>query len=148
MLFRGRILRSLDAKGRVMFPPDFRETLLARADDGKFALTTYDSCIVGYPLPDFIEFEKKLDEFPNPPRKLRDFRRRVVGGAEVMVPDAQGRVRLSRYQMNYAGITDEVVLMGQGKRFELWEPSRLEAILNEDFDDIASYVGEGFEFFL
>lgn len=110
-------------------------------------LTTYDRCVVGFPLPDWLEFERQLNRVKNPPRKLRDFRRLVVGGAEEMVTDGQGRIRLSKDHLGYAGISGEAVLMGQGPRFELWQPERLEAVISGDFDDVAESIDQdGFDF--
>lgn len=146
MLFRGRITRSLDAKGRLMLPPEFRNILLSRSDEGRLVLTTYDDCVVGFPLPDWLEFESKINSIKNPPRKLRDFRRLVVGGAEEMTTDAQGRIRMSKDHLGYAGISGDAVLMGQGARFELWQPSRLEGVISGDFDDVSEAVQEGFDF--
>ena len=146
MLFRGRTTRSLDAKGRLMLPPEFRNILLSRSDEGRLVLTTYDNCVVGFPLPDWMEFENKLNSIKNPPRKLRDFRRLVVGGAEEMTTDAQGRIRLSKDHLCYAGISGEAVLMGQGSRFELWQPARLDGVISGDFDDVSEAVQEGFDF--
>ena len=143
MLFRGRNTRSLDAKGRLILPPEFREILLSRSEDGKMVLTTYDHCVVGFPLPDWMEFESQLNRVKNPPRKLRDFRRLVVGGAEEMTCDGQGRVRLSKDHLAYAGILGEAVLMGQGHRFELWQPERLTEVISGDFDDVAESVEQG-----
>ncbi|MDL2306949.1 division/cell wall cluster transcriptional repressor MraZ [Desulfovibrio sp. OttesenSCG-928-C06] len=147
MLFRGRNTRSLDSKGRLILPPEFREILLSRSEDGKMVLTTYDDCVVGFPLPDWLELESQLNRVKNPPRQLRDFRRLVVGGAEEMTCDAQGRVRLSKDHLAYAGITGEAILMGQGARFELWQPERLAKVISGNFDDVAQSVEQsGFDF--
>ena len=142
MYFRGRIARSLDPKGRLMLPPDFRDTLLARSSEGKVVLTTYDGCVVGFPLPDWEEFEDKINRMVNPSRAVRDFRRLVVGGAESLAVDPQGRVRLSREHMQYAGIEREATLMGQGRRFEIWAPDRLEPVLSQNFDDVAASLAD------
>lgn len=142
MYFRGRNLRSTDPKGRLMLPPDFRDTLLTRSSEGKVVLTTYDGCVVGFPLPDWEEFEDKINRMANPARSVRDFRRLVVGGAESLIIDAQGRVRLSREHMQYAGIERDVILMGQGRRFEIWSPERLAPVLAQDFDDVAGQLAD------
>jgi MraZ protein len=140
MLFQGRSFRSLDAKGRIMLPPAFREILQARSESGKFVLTTFvDNCIAGFPLPDWNEFVAKiyLEGEKMPPGKFRNVLRLVIGGAEEMVADAQGRVRLSREYLAHAGISGEVVLLGQRARFELWNPARLESATSSVFDDVA-----------
>lgn len=125
-----------------MLPPDFREILASRSETGEMALTTIDGCLYGFPLPDWQEFEESIDSIVNPSRKARDFRRRALGNTEVMAADAQGRIRLTREHLEYAGIEKEAVLLGQGRRFELWNPERLEIVLNQDFDDISQSLAE------
>lgn len=142
MFFRGRITRNLDPKGRLMLPPEFRDTLSARSADGKVVLTTYDGCVVGFPLPDWEEFEQKMNRIKNAPRSVRDFRRLVLGGAEAMSLDGQGRVRLSREHTTYAAIDREATLVGQGPRFEVWSPARLAPVLEQNFDDVARAIAE------
>ncbi len=146
MKFRGKSNRSLDAKGRLMLPPEFREILLSRSSEGRLVLTTYDNCIVGFPLPDWLEFEEAINNVKNPSRQVRNFRRLVVGGAEEMSADAQGRIRLSKVQLDYAGIGPEAILMGQGARFELWQPERLNTVISGDFDDVSEELQDSLNF--
>ena len=89
MLFRGQSYRSLDAKGRLMLPPEFRDALTAASADGTFVLTTYDGCLVGYPSPLWNELEERFGRLRNSSRKIRDFRRLVLGGAEDQSFDAR-----------------------------------------------------------
>lgn len=142
MYFRGRTLRSLDPKGRVMLPPEFRGILSSRSEECCVVLTTYDGCVVGFPFPDWEEFEDKMNRVKNPARSVRDFRRLVLGGAEEMEVDAQGRVRLPKEHMQYAGIDREAMLVGQGARFEIWAPGRLAPVLEQNFDDVAAALAE------
>jgi MraZ protein len=125
-----------------MLPPEFRDILAARAAGGKLVLTTYDGCVVAFPHPDWEIFEDKLSTIKNAPRALRDFRRLVLGGAEEMAPDPQGRIRLSRAHLQYAAIDREAMVMGQGPRFEVWSPARLGPILEQTVDDVARAIAE------
>ncbi|SBV98935.1 Protein MraZ [uncultured delta proteobacterium] len=136
MYFRGRSIRSLDTKGRLMLPPEFRDILISRSEGGQLVLTTLDGCVYGFPWPDWQEFEDKINRIKNPARAVRDFRRLVLGGAEVMAADGQGRIRLSRELMQYSGIDREAVLVGQGAHFELWSAERLAPALAQSFDDV------------
>ena len=142
MYFRGRTTRTLDPKGRLMLSPEFRGALALRSSEGRVVLTTYDGCVVGFPFPDWEEFEEKMNRVKNPARSVRDFRRLVLGGAEEMLVDSQGRVRLSREHMAYAGIEREVMLVGQGARFEIWSPQRLLPVLEQNFDDVAEALAD------
>lgn len=142
MLFRGQAYRNLDPKGRLMLPTEFREALLERSSEGRCVLTTYDGCIVGYPQPLWLDMEEKFSRLRNSSRKLRDFRRLVLGGAEEQELDQQGRVRLSRAHMKYAGLDHEVIVLGQGDKFEIWDQVTFKALLDQNFDDVADELAD------
>ena len=142
MLFRGQSYRSLDAKGRLMLPPEFRDALTAASADGTFVLTTYDGCLVGYPAPLWNELEERFGRLRNSSRKIRDFRRLVLGGAEDQSFDAQGRIRLSRAHVEYAGLEHDAVVVGQGDKFEIWDQARFKALLSQACDDVADELAE------
>ena len=119
MLFRGQSYRSLDAKGRLMLPPEFRDALTAASADGTFVLTTYDGCLVGYPSPLWNELEERFGRLRNSSRKIRDFRRLVLGGSEYQSFVAQDRISLSRTHVEYAGIKHDADVVGQVDKFEI-----------------------------
>lgn len=143
MLFRGKSQRSLDAKGRLMLPTEFREVILSRSAEGRFVLTCYDGCLVGFPQPDWEEFEENLLKIKNASRKLRDFRRMVIGSAEEMVLDKQGRVLLSQSHRGYAELDGQVELVGQLQKFEIWNPLKFSSLIEEqNYDDVTRELEE------
>ena len=147
MLFRGQTYRTLDSKGRLVLPQAFRDILAERNPGEGLVLTTYDGCLVGYPVPLWIEVEAKFTRLRNVSRKIRDFRRLVLGGAEEHTLDPQGRIRLSHAHMEYAGLNSEVIVLGQGDRFEIWDQQMFKALLKQNFDDVASeLVDSGIDF--
>jgi len=142
MYFRGRSHRSLDNKGRVMLPTAFRDILLSRSEGGTLILTTYDRCVMGFPLPDWEEFEQKFHRLKNPSLKLRHFRRLVIGGAEEIIVDKQGRIRIPADHVAYGGLQKEIVLVGQGSKFEIWDKTRFDELMTLNFDDVADELTE------
>lgn len=142
MFFRGRLQRNPDPKGRIMLPPEYREILYVRSPEGKLVLTTYDDCVVAFPLPEWEEFERKLNNVKSAPLRVRNFRRQVIGGAVEMLPDAQGRIRLTQELQEYSGISREATLVGQGPRFEIWAPERLAPVLADNYDDVAQDLAD------
>ena len=127
----------------------FKHPLTQQGEPMSIMLTTYDGCVVGFPMPVWQDFEEKINRIKTPLRNVRDFRRLVLGGAEKVDIDAQGRIRLSREHMQYAKIEREAVLVGQGPRFEIWSPTELAPLLEQNFDDVAQAVAEAgidFEF--
>ena len=125
-----------------MLPPEFRDLVRQKDEGGNLVLTTYDGCIVGFPLPEWEEFEAKLSAVPNPVPLVRIFRRLVLGGAEMMPIDSQGRVRLSREHMNYAKIDKDVLVVGIGPRFEIWAPELFASNIEQNFDDVAEAISD------
>ncbi len=125
-----------------MLPPEVRDALFVASPDGQVALTTFDGCLVAYTPTDWQAFEAGFARVKNPSRKMRDFRRLVIGGFEEVAVDNQGRVKLSKAHMEYAGIDKKVVLVGQGARFEIWSEKALEAIMTQDFGDVTDELAE------
>ena len=125
-----------------MLPVEFRDALAESAPEGRCMLTTLDGCIVGWPWPEWEKFEESFTRLRTPSRKMRDFRRVVLGGAEELVFDPQNRVRLSRAHMEYAGLSRDVVLVGQMSRFEIWDETRFRKIQEQNFDDVAEEFAE------
>lgn len=143
MFFRGKSQRSLDPKGRLMLPPEFREVVFSRSQEGMFVLTCYDGCLVGFPQPDWEEFEENLLKVKNASRKLRDFRRMVIGSAEQMTLDKQGRVLLSQAHRAYAELDDQAQLVGQLQKFEIWNPQKFASLIEaQDYDDVTRELEE------
>jgi MraZ protein len=145
MLFRGRILRNLDSKGRLMLPQEITDVFLSAAPGGKMLMTSFiDKCIALYTAKHWYEvLEKELSGLNILKPTLRNLQRIMLSAEEIQT-DAQGRIRIPKALMEYAGIKDSVVLVGQPERIELWQPDRLATEpINHDFDDLAACLGEG-----
>ena len=124
--FRKIFHRSLDSKGRLMLPPEYRDIICAASSSASFVLTGYSKFIVAYTMPEWEVFEEKICEVENPSLELSMFRRQIRGRAEELELDTQGRVRVSQALMRFAGLSKDVLLMGQGSTFEIWDTQRFE----------------------
>ncbi|RQD67958.1 division/cell wall cluster transcriptional repressor MraZ [Desulfonatronovibrio magnus] len=148
-MFRGHSQRSIDPKGRLMLPPDFREVIMEQAPGGELMITNFDDCVVAYPLPEWEEIEQSFNRLNMANRKFRDFHRFFISGATQTTLDKQGRILVPPYLRTYAEITKEVVLAGVGRKFEIWDLTRFEAQrkkMEQDFDGIMDSLAEnGFE---
>ena len=130
--FRKSFHRSLDSKGRLMLPPEYRDIICAESPSGGFVLTGYDECVVAYTMPEWEALEEKMDRLPNTNRVLRDLHRQIVGRAEELALDPQGRARVSQALMRYAGLSKDLVLVGRGSKFEIWDAQRFEGLKPDD----------------
>lgn len=125
-------MRSLDTKSRLMLPQEYREAILSTSPEGFFVLTSFYGRIVAYTISDW---EKKVEQFSTikfPSMKLSHFISKVLGLAEQMTCDNQGRIRLSQPLIRAAGLKKDVVVVGLGNRFEIWDQDRFEALELED----------------
>ena len=134
-LFRKSQNRSLDPKGRLMLPVEYREAILSCTPEGTFVITGFYGRLVAYILSDWEKNVEQLSRVKNPSMKLSRFMSKVLGLAEEVTPDAQGRVRIPQPLMREAGLAKDVVLVGMGRKFEIWDQERFEALELEDVSD-------------
>ena len=126
MTFRGHAYRSLDPKGRLMLPQEFRDVVLSAGQHGRVILTNFDGCVVGYSLQEWEKIEESFQRINMLNRQLRDFQRFFISGAMELELDKQGRILIPPHLRTYAGLAREVVLAGVGRKFEIWDQERFE----------------------
>jgi MraZ protein len=121
-MFRGENKVTLDAKGRLAMPTRYREGLVTDAA-GQLVVTIdhVERCLLIYALPDWEEIERKLSKLPALDPVARSLQRLLLGHASDVELDSAGRVLIPPNLRDYAGLTRDVVLSGQGTRFELWD---------------------------
>ena len=121
-MFRGVAELNLDAKGRMAIPTRYRERLREHGA-GRLVITidTEERCLLLYPLPEWESIERKLDALPAFNSGARRVQRLLLGHAADVELDANGRLLLPPPLRQYASLEKRVVLIGQGKKFELWD---------------------------
>jgi len=121
VLFRGVSFLSLDAKGRLAIPARYRERLQSCCDSRLVITVDRDRCLLIYPEPTWIEIERKLDQLPSFNEPARMLQRLYIGHAQEVDMDSQGRLLLPPALRGFAALDKRVALVGQGKKFELWD---------------------------
>ncbi|MCB2263141.1 MAG: division/cell wall cluster transcriptional repressor MraZ [Candidatus Thiosymbion ectosymbiont of Robbea hypermnestra] len=120
-MFRGVSFLSLDTKGRLAIPARYRERLLSCCNARLVLTVDRDRCLLLYPEPTWTEIERKLDQLPSFNEQARMLQRLYIGHAQEVDMDGQGRVLLPLALRSFASLDKRVALVGQGKRFELWD---------------------------
>jgi MraZ protein len=123
-MFRGSTQLTLDAKGRMVMPTRYRDRLMERSAGRLVATVDRDHCLLLYPLQDWEEIERKLMRLPTLNPQARRLQRLMVGHATELELDGHGRLLLPGQLRDFASLTREAVLIGQGNRFELWDEAR------------------------
>jgi MraZ protein len=123
-MFRGATKVTLDAKGRLAIPSRYREQITSRCAGRLVATVDRDYCLLIYPLPDWEEIEQKLVSLPALKKQARRLQRLMLGYAAEIEMDGHGRVLLPRELRDFAALERQAMLIGQGKKFELWNEER------------------------
>jgi MraZ protein len=128
-VFRGVTQLNLDNKGRLAVPARHRDALVARCSGHLVLTADSDRCVLIYPLPDWEPIEQKLMSLSSFNAQIRELQRRLVGYAEDVQMDATARILVSPALRSYAHLEKNVVLVGQGNRFELWNEDNWEQLM-------------------
>ena len=120
-IFKGVNQVSVDAKGRLAMPSKYRQ-LLHKYCRGQMIITAdKDRCLLVYPAPEWSKIEEQLLGLPNASRQARFMQRIVLGYATECAMDSHGRFLLPPTLREFARITKQAALIGQGHKFELWD---------------------------
>ena len=120
-MFRGVNALALDSKGRMAIPTRYREQL-TRLCSGQMVLTVdRDHCLLLYPQPEWEEIERKIMKLSSFNKQTRKLQRLLVGHATECELDGNGRILLAPPLREFAGLNKDVVLIGQGNKFEIWD---------------------------
>src|SRR5476649_2143943 len=115
-MFRGANKLTLDVKGRLVMPTRYRERLQERCGGHLVITVDKDQCLLVYPMPDWEEIERKLMLLPSLNPQARRLQRLMVGHATDLDIDGHGRVLLPPKLREFASLTRDAMLIGQGAR--------------------------------
>jgi MraZ protein len=149
MHFRGINNIAVDAKGRMAMPARYRERLLECCGGRLVVTVDRDHCLLVYPLPEWEVIESKLIELPSLNKQARLLQRLLIGHATELEMDAQGRILLPAVLRDFAGLKKKAVLIGQGKKLEIWDEDTWSenqegwmAAVNDDDGDMPASLEE------
>lgn len=127
--FRGRHFLSMDPKGRVSVPSQFREALANRNGGARLMLATpFDRCLRGYMLEEWEKIEEKAAQLPQTDPNVKKYNRHFISSAVEVECDGQGRILIPPTHREWAGITGgQVVFLGLTAKMEIWDRARFNA---------------------
>ncbi|CBL44247.1 Protein mraZ [gamma proteobacterium HdN1] len=142
-MFRGLTSINMDPKGRMALPTRYRDAVVERCSGGMIAtIDTEEKCLLLYPLPDWQEIERKIEALPSFNKAARRVQRLLIGHASEVELDSAGRIMIPQVLREYAGLDKRILLVGQGKKFEIWSEDAWNAKRDEWLDE-ESQADEG-----
>jgi len=124
-MFRGITQINIDAKGRIAIPTRYRE-FVAEHCKGEMIVTidTDKPCLLIYPLPEWEVVEEKINQLPSFDPWVERVQGLLIGHATDIQLDASGRLQITPPLREFAGLEKKTVMIGQGKKFQLWAEDR------------------------
>ena len=121
-MFVGKYQNSIDSKSRLIIPSKFREELGGRC----VVAQSLDKCITISTLEEWEKFLGELNQLPRSNPEARMIRRYFNQSAAICDVDKQGRVTIPQELREYAGITKELVTIGNINNIEVWSKEHWE----------------------
>ena len=114
----------LDKKGRVSVPATFRSHLSNLDYNSVVCYPSFTNSSIEFCPQDRLEKIIETIDNLNPFEENRDiFSTSILGNSFQLNFDTEGRVTLADKLLVHSGIKDKVLFVGQGKTFQMWEPT-------------------------
>ena len=123
--FLGQFVHALDGKKRLTIPSEWRDLTGAPSQLVVLPSVTVsdeDKCLWVYPMRAWSLRLEKLHAVSSVDEKTRRALRVLASRSEMLTWDGVGRMRVKDDLLKFAGLSNQVVLVGAFERFELWEP--------------------------
>ena len=126
-MFLSTYENKLDKKGRVSVPASFRSYLSNLGYNGIVCYPSFNNHSIEAWPQDRIEKISNTIESLNPFDEKRDFFATSILSESINLQfDTEGRILLTSKLLKHAKIKSSMVFVGQGKTFQIWEPTIFE----------------------
>jgi len=117
----------LDKKGRVSVPANFRSYLSNLGYNGVICYPSFNNqSIEAWPQDRIEKISNSIDSL-NPFEEKRDFFATSILSESINLQfDSEGRISLIPKLLKHAKIRSSMLFVGQGKTFQIWEPTIFE----------------------
>ena len=122
-MFLSTYENKLDKKGRVSVPASFRSYLSNLGYNGVVCYPSFNNQTIESCSQDRIEKLSNTIDSLNPFEEKRDFFATSILSESISLQfDSEGRISLSSKLLKHAKIKNNMLFVGQGKTFQIWEP--------------------------
>jgi MraZ protein len=140
LIFSGEYEHRIDPQGRVSVPARFRPAF----ENGIVLSRAYERCLVIYTPEEFTVVAGEIRKQPQTSADARRLARITFSGAYELALDRHGRFLVPQPLREYAGLEDDVVIIGTGRFLEVWSRAAWteeRSALDEDAVEIAERAG-------
>jgi transcriptional regulator MraZ len=138
-VFRGANSINLDSKGRIAIPAKYRSCITeSTASHMIITCDPYDNCLLIFTLEHWAITEADLQSLSNSKPLHRRLKRIMLSHATEVDMDANGRLLIPSVLRDRAKLQKDVMLVGQGKTFQLWDEANWHRLVEEDMAVMSS----------
>ncbi len=116
-MFLGQFYHNLDVKGRLIIPARYRDIL---APDGAYVMQGFDQNLMVLPVEKFDELSQQVNHLSLTSSSARLLKRLIFSTADKVDVDKIGRILLPQFLRQFAGLQENLVIVGAGDYFEIW----------------------------
>ncbi|MEJ2051781.1 MAG: hypothetical protein P8Y60_18470 [Calditrichota bacterium] len=129
----GRYRNVLDTKGRVNMPARFREMTDSQAEGNQIFILTRgtEKYVAMFPIGEWRRKISELEHKVEDGAQRRVLNRRINFHASHQKVDKQGRINVPAELIQYANLRKDVIVLGTGKKIEIWNPEELDKYLQK-----------------
>jgi len=126
-MFLSSYENNIDKKGRVSVPASFRSYLITMGYNGFISYPSFNHTALEACSQDRIEKLSDSIDLLNPFEEKRDYFATSVMSESVSLQfDTEGRVSFTEKLLDHAKIKNNILFVGLGKTFQIWEPKIFE----------------------
>ena len=126
-MFLSTYENKLDKKGRVSVPASFRSYLSNLGYNGVICYPSFNNnCIEAWPQDRIEKISNAIDSLSPFEEKKDYFATSILAESINLQFDSEGRILISNNLLKHAKIKNKILFVGQGKTFQIWEPTNYE----------------------
>jgi MraZ protein len=140
-MFLGSVHTEIDERGKLTLPERWRAELLG----GAVLTRSVDPCLYIFPREKFETIVRAVDELGVELADTRNWSRYLSGPATELEIDRSGSIAIPEHLRQFAGLRQEVNLIGVTSRIEVWNPSKRQESESRELaqmKEIAERVGK------
>ncbi len=132
-MFRGANSINLDSKGRIAIPKKYRSGIVESCESHMIVTCDpYENCLLLFPLEHWESTEADLQSLSNSNSLHRRLKRIMLAHATEVDMDTSGRLLMPPVLRERASLDKAVMLIGQGKTFQVWNENEWNKLAEED----------------
>jgi MraZ protein len=128
-MLRGNCPAKIDAKGRIKIPNSFRRYIEDKYGREFFVTSLSGEFVRVYPMPEWLEVEKKIAAAPSIDPAITRFTNMVNYYGQAAAMDDQGRLLIHPVVRHASGIDGLVAVLGHQVYLDIWGKEKFESLL-------------------